>query len=104
MLLFLLLQQSLMMFSVSDIKRDQITSKCESVLQNKLEDTGEDIYCLSVVSTATCYNERGRFYQGTMNVTRSGTPCQDWSQQVRNFLLVLHVSLQTIQRGAEKKH
>ncbi|XP_074547050.1 muscle, skeletal receptor tyrosine-protein kinase [Halichoeres trimaculatus] len=32
--------------------------------------------------TTTCYNERGRFYQGRVNVTRSGTPCQSWSQQV----------------------
>uniref|UniRef100_UPI0037E8BE2E muscle, skeletal receptor tyrosine-protein kinase n=1 Tax=Semicossyphus pulcher TaxID=241346 RepID=UPI0037E8BE2E len=32
--------------------------------------------------TTTCYNDRGRFYQGRMNVTRSGTPCQSWSQQV----------------------
>ncbi|XP_073334480.1 muscle, skeletal receptor tyrosine-protein kinase [Pagrus major] len=32
--------------------------------------------------TTTCYNERGRFYQGSMNVTRSGIPCQSWSQQV----------------------
>ncbi|TMS08539.1 Muscle, skeletal receptor tyrosine protein kinase [Larimichthys crocea] len=32
--------------------------------------------------TTTCYNDRGRFYQGSMNVTRSGIPCQSWSQQV----------------------
>nr|XP_057920833.1 muscle, skeletal receptor tyrosine-protein kinase [Doryrhamphus excisus] len=32
--------------------------------------------------TTTCYNDRGRFYQGDMNVTRSGTPCQPWKQQV----------------------
>uniref|UniRef100_A0A7N8XK46 receptor protein-tyrosine kinase n=1 Tax=Mastacembelus armatus TaxID=205130 RepID=A0A7N8XK46_9TELE len=32
--------------------------------------------------TTTCYNNRGRFYQGSMNVTRSGIPCQLWSQQV----------------------
>ncbi|XP_060918190.1 muscle, skeletal receptor tyrosine-protein kinase [Labrus mixtus] len=32
--------------------------------------------------TTTCYNDRGRFYQGHVNVTRSGTPCQSWSQQV----------------------
>ncbi|XP_033831788.1 muscle, skeletal receptor tyrosine-protein kinase [Periophthalmus magnuspinnatus] len=31
--------------------------------------------------TAFCYNERGRFYQGDVNVTRSGIPCQAWSQQ-----------------------
>ncbi|CAJ1071253.1 muscle%2C skeletal receptor tyrosine-protein kinase [Xyrichtys novacula] len=31
--------------------------------------------------TTTCYDDRGRFYQGHMNVTRSGTPCQSWSQQ-----------------------
>ncbi|XP_035464236.2 muscle, skeletal receptor tyrosine-protein kinase [Scophthalmus maximus] len=32
--------------------------------------------------TTTCYNDRGRFYQGGTNVTRSGVPCQPWSQQV----------------------
>ncbi|XP_061732998.1 muscle, skeletal receptor tyrosine-protein kinase [Nerophis ophidion] len=32
--------------------------------------------------TTTCYNDRGRFYQGNMNVTRSGIPCQPWDQQV----------------------
>ncbi|KAF7652566.1 hypothetical protein LDENG_00095210, partial [Lucifuga dentata] len=32
--------------------------------------------------TTTCYNSRGRFYQGSMNVTRSGIACQPWSQQV----------------------
>uniref|UniRef100_A0A665U641 receptor protein-tyrosine kinase n=1 Tax=Echeneis naucrates TaxID=173247 RepID=A0A665U641_ECHNA len=39
-----------------DIKKDQITTKC--------------------------YNNKGRFYQGSVNVTRSGIPCQPWSQQV----------------------
>ncbi|XP_034458946.1 muscle, skeletal receptor tyrosine-protein kinase [Hippoglossus hippoglossus] len=32
--------------------------------------------------TTTCYNDRGRFYQGSVNETRSGIPCQPWSQQV----------------------
>ncbi|XP_014196034.1 muscle, skeletal receptor tyrosine-protein kinase [Haplochromis burtoni] len=32
--------------------------------------------------TRTCYNDRGYFYQGSVNVTRSGTPCQPWNQQV----------------------
>ncbi|XP_042365393.1 muscle, skeletal receptor tyrosine-protein kinase [Plectropomus leopardus] len=32
--------------------------------------------------TTTCYNDRGRFYQGSANVTRSGIPCQRWRQQV----------------------
>ncbi|XP_038579836.1 muscle, skeletal receptor tyrosine protein kinase-like [Micropterus salmoides] len=32
--------------------------------------------------TTTCYDDRGRFYQGSANVTRSGIPCQPWSQQV----------------------
>ncbi|XP_049324431.1 muscle, skeletal receptor tyrosine-protein kinase isoform X3 [Astyanax mexicanus] len=31
--------------------------------------------------TTTCYNNRGRFYQGTLNVTASGIPCQRWDQQ-----------------------
>ncbi|XP_019729622.1 muscle, skeletal receptor tyrosine-protein kinase [Hippocampus comes] len=32
--------------------------------------------------TTTCYSDRGRFYQGSVNVTRSGIPCQLWDQQV----------------------
>ncbi|KAM9735091.1 muscle, skeletal receptor tyrosine-protein kinase [Menidia menidia] len=32
--------------------------------------------------TTTCYNDRGRFYQGGVNVTRSGVPCQPWNLQV----------------------
>ncbi|XP_058268314.1 muscle, skeletal receptor tyrosine-protein kinase isoform X2 [Hemibagrus wyckioides] len=31
--------------------------------------------------TTTCYNDRGRFYQGNHNVTASGIPCQRWDQQ-----------------------
>lgn len=40
------------------------------------------LYPFSFLSTAICYNDRGRFYQGSVNVTRSGIPCQSWSQQV----------------------
>uniref|UniRef100_A0A8C7X3E4 receptor protein-tyrosine kinase n=1 Tax=Oryzias sinensis TaxID=183150 RepID=A0A8C7X3E4_9TELE len=32
--------------------------------------------------TTTCYNDKGRLYQGNINVTRSGIPCQPWNQQV----------------------
>ncbi|XP_068190969.1 muscle, skeletal receptor tyrosine-protein kinase [Antennarius striatus] len=32
--------------------------------------------------TTTCYNDRGRFYQGNINITGSGIPCQSWSQQI----------------------
>ncbi|XP_077353469.1 muscle, skeletal receptor tyrosine-protein kinase [Festucalex cinctus] len=32
--------------------------------------------------TTTCYSDRGRFYQGSINVTRSGIPCQPWDQQI----------------------
>ncbi|XP_067288700.1 muscle, skeletal receptor tyrosine-protein kinase [Pseudorasbora parva] len=31
--------------------------------------------------TSTCYNDKGRFYQGTQNVTASAIPCQQWNQQ-----------------------
>uniref|UniRef100_A0A8C7S7M7 receptor protein-tyrosine kinase n=1 Tax=Oncorhynchus mykiss TaxID=8022 RepID=A0A8C7S7M7_ONCMY len=31
--------------------------------------------------TTTCYNDKGRFYQGPVNITGSGIPCQKWSQQ-----------------------
>ncbi|TNN26995.1 Muscle, skeletal receptor tyrosine protein kinase [Liparis tanakae] len=37
--------------------------------------------------TTTCFSDRGRFYQGGANVTRSGVPCQSWSQQA----MVIHV-------------
>ncbi|XP_011603288.2 muscle, skeletal receptor tyrosine-protein kinase isoform X2 [Takifugu rubripes] len=32
--------------------------------------------------TTTCFSDRGRFYQGGVNVTRSGTPCQPWNHQL----------------------
>ncbi|XP_016295720.1 muscle, skeletal receptor tyrosine protein kinase-like isoform X2 [Sinocyclocheilus anshuiensis] len=31
--------------------------------------------------TTTCYNDKGRFYQGTHNMTASSIPCQRWNQQ-----------------------
>uniref|UniRef100_A0A8C0J727 receptor protein-tyrosine kinase n=1 Tax=Chelonoidis abingdonii TaxID=106734 RepID=A0A8C0J727_CHEAB len=33
-------------------------------------------------TTTTCYKGNGRFYQGAVNVTTSGIPCQKWSEQV----------------------
>lgn len=41
----------------------------------------------SPLPIATCYSDRGRFYQGGVNVTSSGTPCQPWNHQVIRFLL-----------------
>uniref|UniRef100_A0A087Y3A2 receptor protein-tyrosine kinase n=1 Tax=Poecilia formosa TaxID=48698 RepID=A0A087Y3A2_POEFO len=32
--------------------------------------------------TTTCYDGRGRFYQGRVNITRSGIQCQPWNKQV----------------------
>uniref|UniRef100_A0A8C8RFG7 receptor protein-tyrosine kinase n=1 Tax=Pelusios castaneus TaxID=367368 RepID=A0A8C8RFG7_9SAUR len=32
--------------------------------------------------SATCYKGNGKFYQGSVNVTASGIPCQKWSEQV----------------------
>lgn len=37
--------------------------------------------------TAKCYNDKGRFYQGTYNVTASGIPCQRWDKQVNMCFL-----------------
>ncbi|KTG43975.1 hypothetical protein cypCar_00009429 [Cyprinus carpio] len=31
--------------------------------------------------TTTCYNDKGRFYQGSHNMTASSIPCQRWNQQ-----------------------
>ncbi|XP_071452012.1 tyrosine-protein kinase transmembrane receptor Ror2-like isoform X2 [Hetaerina americana] len=31
--------------------------------------------------TVDCMRDRGRFYQGTMNVTKTGLPCQRWESQ-----------------------
>lgn len=31
--------------------------------------------------TYTCIKEKGRFYQGPVNVTRTGIPCQRWEKQ-----------------------
>ncbi|XP_038660065.1 muscle, skeletal receptor tyrosine-protein kinase isoform X2 [Scyliorhinus canicula] len=35
--------------------------------------------------TKMCYNDNGRFYQGSVNVTASGIPCQKWSRQAPHF-------------------
>ncbi|XP_067839673.1 muscle, skeletal receptor tyrosine-protein kinase [Heptranchias perlo] len=35
--------------------------------------------------TKMCYSDNGRFYQGSVNVTASGIPCQKWSEQVPHF-------------------
>ncbi|KAK7896386.1 hypothetical protein WMY93_021711 [Mugilogobius chulae] len=43
-------------------------------------------------TTVFCYNNRGHFYQGHENVTRSGIPCQAWSLQVpHQHRLSVHV-------------
>lgn len=44
-------------------------------------------YPFSSLPIATCYSDRGRFYQGGVNMTSSGTPCQHWTQQVIRFFL-----------------
>ncbi|XP_024917835.1 muscle, skeletal receptor tyrosine-protein kinase [Cynoglossus semilaevis] len=44
--------------------------------------------------TTSCYNDRGRFYQGGVNVTSSGTSCQPWAQQVHAHNTVLCTYLQ----------
>ncbi|GCC29613.1 hypothetical protein chiPu_0008056 [Chiloscyllium punctatum] len=35
--------------------------------------------------TKVCYSDNGRFYQGMVNVTASGIPCQKWSEQAPHF-------------------
>ncbi|XP_078070175.1 muscle, skeletal receptor tyrosine-protein kinase [Mustelus asterias] len=35
--------------------------------------------------TKMCYSDNGRFYQGSVNITVSGIPCQKWSQQAPHF-------------------
>lgn len=35
--------------------------------------------------TKTCYKERGRFYQGIVNVTVAGIPCQKWNKTTPHF-------------------
>ncbi|XP_074052596.1 muscle, skeletal receptor tyrosine-protein kinase isoform X2 [Macrotis lagotis] len=41
----------------------------------------ESMSCTKVTHLATCYQDKGRLYQGTLNVTVSGIPCQKWSEQ-----------------------
>ncbi|XP_078657904.1 muscle, skeletal receptor tyrosine protein kinase-like isoform X9 [Branchiostoma floridae x Branchiostoma belcheri] len=36
----------------------------------------------SEMVTVDCYRGKGRYYQGTLNVTESGYPCQPWAAQV----------------------
>uniref|UniRef100_A0A8C6UTE0 receptor protein-tyrosine kinase n=1 Tax=Neogobius melanostomus TaxID=47308 RepID=A0A8C6UTE0_9GOBI len=38
-------------------------------------------FCIFPCVPAFCYNDKGRFYQGDVNTTRSGIPCQPWSKQ-----------------------
>ncbi|XP_067886737.1 muscle, skeletal receptor tyrosine-protein kinase [Heterodontus francisci] len=35
--------------------------------------------------TKMCYSDNGRFYQGSVNVTASGIPCQKWNDQAPHF-------------------
>lgn len=37
--------------------------------------------CLTFFGLDNCRNGYGRFYLGTMNVTKSGIPCQRWDSQ-----------------------
>ncbi|KYO35162.1 muscle, skeletal receptor tyrosine-protein kinase [Alligator mississippiensis] len=37
--------------------------------------------CTRIPYLAKCYKGNGRFYQGPVNVTASGVPCQRWSEQ-----------------------
>lgn len=53
-------------------RREQLGNKTLNVL----------IPVFSLLSTATCYDGRGRFYQGSVNITRSGIQCQPWNKQV----------------------
>ncbi len=41
-----------------------------------------------IYSLATCYNDKGRFYQGTHDLTSSSIPCQRWNQQVNVYFKV----------------
>lgn len=40
------------------------------------------LFVFSFNSPGTCYSGNGQFYQGWVNVTASGIPCQKWSEQV----------------------
>ncbi|XP_041042779.1 muscle, skeletal receptor tyrosine-protein kinase [Carcharodon carcharias] len=35
--------------------------------------------------TKMCYSKNGRFYQGSVNITASGIPCQKWGEQAPHF-------------------
>ncbi|KAK3521965.1 hypothetical protein QTP70_020451 [Hemibagrus guttatus] len=62
-----------------EMKKDQITSMCGIPIRYTIRAKIYSVFALS--QTATCYNDRGRFYQGNHNVTASGIPCQRWDQQ-----------------------
>lgn len=64
-----------------ELKPDQITSECSHITEPPeflpLHPDPSFLF-----APATCFSHRGRSYQGAVNVTRSGTPCQPWNQQV----------------------
>ncbi|KAL4236587.1 hypothetical protein ACF0H5_004972 [Mactra antiquata] len=69
---------------ISDIHSTGHLPSCETILPSKSDDTQT---CTDAKLfereedevTSHCYVDKGRWYNGTVNVTRSGKPCQHWS-------------------------
>lgn len=40
-----------------------------------------------IFHVAKCYEERGQYYMGPVNFTKSGLPCQSWSDREPHFPL-----------------
>ncbi|XP_069097030.1 muscle, skeletal receptor tyrosine-protein kinase [Pleurodeles waltl] len=70
-------KHGLMLLSLPDC------NKLPSTLQNSKACTRIPFFDFKKESvTKTCYKDNGRFYQGIVNITVSGIPCQKWSVQV----------------------
>lgn len=54
------------------------------------------VFTFVPISAGKCYSDNGRYYQGLVNTTTSGIPCQKWSEQVSICRYCTKESMHTI--------